>query len=144
MPRQTITSLIYVSTARPGLDQQDLLAIMSAARRNNPRFGITGPILFNGFNFMQCIEGDRAATNDCLRRIERDDRHSGITIISHSELPNRQFTQWCMAGQSVPESPDLMETDIGGLLSRDSVSETTRTLFRSFLSFGIKAPDSEP
>jgi hypothetical protein len=141
VPHQSITSLIYVSTARAGLDQSDLLAIMTVAQRNNSRFGITGLILFNGFNFMQCVEGERGAVNDCLRRIERDDRHSGTSIVSRRELARRQFSDWRMAGQSVPPQFGLAEADVLALLSRETVNEATRTLFQSFLSFGIKPSD---
>jgi len=141
VPHQSITSLVYVSTARPGLNQNDLLAIITAAQRNNPRFGITGLILFNGFNFMQCVEGERGAVNDCLRRIERDDRHSGLAIISRRDSAGRQFADWRMAGQSLPTQPGLTEADMLALLSRETVTEATRTLFLSFLSFGIRTPD---
>lgn len=141
MPHQTITSLVYISTARPGLDQNDLLAIMAVAERNNERSGITGLILFNGFNFIQCIEGERGAANECLRRIERDDRHDGMTIVSHGELACRQFAEWRMAGQSVPAQAGQAEADMLALLSRETVTEATRALFHSFRSFGIKMPD---
>ncbi len=138
MPIPSITSLIYVSTARPGLDRHDLLAIMSVAENNNQRTGITGLILFNGFNFMQCIEGERAAAHDCLRRIERDDRHSGMTIISQRELPARQFTQWRMAGPSLPVQSGFADAELMDLLYHEAVTEATRTQFESFLSFGFR------
>ena len=141
MPIQSITSLIYASTAKPGLDSQDLLAIMSVAESNNQRAGITGLVLFNGFNFIQCIEGERVPALDCLRRIERDDRHSGMTIISQREIPGRQFTQWRMAGQSLPVQPDFSAAELMGLLSHEAITEQTRTQFASFLSFGFKQSD---
>lgn len=137
VPIPSITSLIYVSTARPGLEHHDLLAIMSVAQSNNQRSGITGLILFNGFNFMQCIEGERAAAHDCLRRIERDDRHSGMTIISQREMPARQFNQWRMVGPSLPAQSDFADTDLSSLLYHQAVTEATRTQFESFLSFGF-------
>lgn len=140
MPHQSITSLIYVSTARPGLDQSDVLAIRAAAQRNNQRSGVTGLILFNGFNFMQCIEGERSAARDCLHRIERDDRHSGMTIVSNEERSSRQFAEWRMAGQYLPLQSDQEKTDLVDLLLRESVADATRNLFQSFLSIGVKAP----
>jgi len=141
VPIPSITSLIYVSTARPGLDRQDLLDIMKVAQSNNQRSGITGLILFNGFNFMQCIEGEGVAAHDCLRRIERDDRHSGMTIIGQREMPARQFTQWRMAGPALPAQPDFADADLLNLLHHEAVSEATRTLFESFLSFGFRKSD---
>lgn len=140
MPVPTIISLVYVSTARPGLDHDDLLAIEAVARRKNQESGISGLLLFNGFNFMQSIEGERTAVQDCLRRIERDDRHSGMTVVSQRETPRRQFAQWHMAGRSAAFQTELAEAGLMDLLSHETVAEATSTLFRSFLSFGIKAP----
>ena len=113
---------------------------MATSLRNNERSGITGLMLFNGFNFLQCIEGERAAANDCMRRIERDDRHSGLAIVSHRELARRQFTEWRMADQSMPAESDSA-ADMLVILSHENVSEATRTLFQSFLSFGMKASE---
>ncbi len=140
MPRQSITSLIYVSTARPGLDQDDFSSILNVAERNNERFGITGLILYNGFNFIQCLEGDRASVNDRLYHIGLDDRHHGLTILSHHDMPNRQFAQWSMAGQYLPVQQGLSQAGLAEILSDDAVTEATKRLFASFLSLGAKQP----
>jgi len=138
VPRQSITSLIYVSTARPGLDQDEFLSILGVAERNNQRVGITGLILYNGFNFIQCLEGDRASVNDRLYHIGLDDRHNGLTILSHDDMPSRQFAQWSMAGQYLPIQQGLLQADVAKILSDDAVIEATRRLFESFLSLGAK------
>lgn len=139
MPLRTITSLVYVSTSRPGLDQDDLLTIMTVSQRNNERAGITGLILFNGFNFMQCIEGERALANECLHRIGLDERHSGMTIISHREIAAPQFAESRMVSPFLASQPQLAKSDLAMLLSNAAVNEATRTLFQSFLSLGNKA-----
>jgi hypothetical protein len=130
-----------VSTARPGLDQDDLLAIMTIAQRNNQRFGITGLMVFNGFNFMQYIEGDRTAANDRLHRIGQDDRHSDMKILSHREMPGRQFAKWDMASQNLPVESDLAQASLTDILSGDAVADTTRTFFKSFRSVPKHMPD---
>ena len=136
--RPSITSLVYVSTARPGLDQNDFQDIMTVAERNNQRLGITGLVMFNGFNFMQCIEGERAVAKDRLHRIGMDDRHTGLTILSHHEIANRQFAQWYMAGQYFPVKCGLPQSALSEILSDNSVSENTRNLFQSFRSLGAR------
>lgn len=140
MPNRLITSLIYVSTAKPGLAEEDLQAIQTTAQRNNARLGITGLILFNGFNFMQCIEGDRASANECLNRIERDDRHSGMTVVSHCEIASPQFSQWRMFGPLLPVQSEWTQAALDQLLAGDAVTDATRTLFQSFGSLGAKTP----
>ncbi len=142
MPLRTITSLIYVSTAEPGLDHDDLLAIEDVARRINEQAGITGLLLFNGFNFLQCVEGERAVVQDCMLRIDRDDRHSGITIVSRREVAKRQFANWHIAYRTGRFQNNLTNEEMANLLAQDTVFEATRTLFESFLSFGIKTPEA--
>lgn len=141
MPLRLITSLIYVSTARTGLSLDDFLAILTVSRRNNQRFGITGLLVFNGINFMQCLEGDKAATNDRLYQIGADDRHSGLTIVSQRETANQQFMGWHMAGRYLPAQLDSGQADLPELLSDDAVSDATRTLFQSFRSLGRGLPE---
>ncbi|PHR12622.1 MAG: hypothetical protein COA41_19005 [Sphingopyxis sp.] len=138
MPHQSITSLIYVSTARPGLDENEFLSIVDVAERNNNRFGITGLIVFNGFNFIQYLEGNRPAVNDRLHIIGLDERHSGMAILSTSDTTKRQFTQFNMAGRYLPSKKGLARAGLDKILSDKAVNDTTRTIFQSFLSLGDK------
>ncbi|WP_417611386.1 BLUF domain-containing protein [Parasphingorhabdus sp.] len=138
MPHQSITSLIYVSTARAGLDENEFLDIVDVAQRNNERFGLTGLIVFNGFNFIQYLEGDRPAVNDRLHHIGMDDRHSGLTILSTSDTTKRQFTHFNMAGRYLPSEKGLARQGVDEMLADSAVSDSTRTIFQSFLSLGGK------
>ena len=131
-----ITSLVYVSTATVGLSLDDFLAILDVSQRNNQRFGISGLLVFNGTNFMQCLEGDRAAVNDRLHHIGRDDRHNGLSVIDNRELSKRQFAEWDMGGRYLPEAKCLRQVDLVDILSKDTVSDQTRTSFQSFRSLG--------
>ncbi|WP_417622872.1 BLUF domain-containing protein [Parasphingorhabdus sp.] len=140
MPHRLITSLIYVSTAQPGLSEADFLAIMTVSQRNNQRLGISGLLVFNGSNFMQCLEGERAVANDRLHHIGLDERHSGLTIVSHREAPERQFAEWDMAGQYLPVQEGLAQTGLSKILSGNAVADTTRALFQSFRSLGAQLP----
>lgn len=140
MPLPLITSLIYVSTARAGLSLDDFLGVMTVSQRNNQRLGITGLLVFNGLNFMQCLEGDRAAAKDRLHHIRLDDRHSGISILNQQETGNRQFSGWHMAGRYLPAEKSLGETGLLEILSDDAVSDATRTIFQSFRSLGGNLP----
>ncbi|WP_339693343.1 BLUF domain-containing protein [uncultured Parasphingorhabdus sp.] len=135
-----LTSLIYVSTANAALSLDDFLAILTVSQRNNQRLGITGLLVFNGTNFMQCLEGDKAATNDLLHHIERDDRHNGLTVVSQSQTVKLQFASWHMAGRYLPEKHGMGHADLKEVLSADSVSNATRTVFESFRSLGGGLP----
>ena len=139
MPRSEITSLIYVSTAKAGLNHDDFSTIISVARRNNERCGVTGLILFNGFNFMQCIEGEKGTTNDRLRAIGLDQRHSGMTVISQRQSSGRQFAPWHMAAYFVAAQGDQSQTELADILASETVAEPTRMFFHNFLTLGAKA-----
>lgn len=135
-----ITSLIYVSNARPGLTEEDFLAIMKVSQRNNQRFGISGLLLFNGLNFMQCLEGDRAVAHDRLHHIRLDSRHDGISVVSHREIPRRQFAEWGMAGHYLGARKGSARAELCELLADDAIADSTRAMFQSFGSLGAKFP----
>tara|TARA_R110000824_G_scaffold111734_3_gene260425 strand:+ start:1065 stop:1439 length:375 start_codon:yes stop_codon:yes gene_type:complete len=122
------------------LSLDDFLAILTVSQRHNQRLGITGLLVFNGINFMQCLEGDKAATNDRLHHIGLDDRHSGLTVVSQLQTANQQFSDWPMAGRYLPATHGVGQTDLLELLSADAVSDATRTLFQSFRSLGACLP----
>lgn len=136
MPPRLITSVIYVSTASAGLSRDDFLVVLKVSQRNNRRFGLTGLLVFNGTNFMQCLEGDRAAVNDRLHHIGLDERHGGLSIVSHRETPHQQFPRQPMIGRYLPAGQALGQADLLEILSDDAVSDATRTLFQSFRSLG--------
>ena len=132
---------MYVSTASVGLSLDDFLAILDVSQQNNQRFGISGLLVFNGTNFMQCLEGDRAAVNDRLHHIGMDGRHNGINVIDNREMVSRQFVGWDMGGRYLRKSQCMKQVDLDDVLSKDSVSDQTRTSFQSFCSLGNNLPD---
>ncbi|OZB17814.1 MAG: blue light sensor protein [Hyphomonas sp. 34-62-18] len=88
--------LIYVSTARPGLSDADMLSVLNASQSNNEERYITGYLVHNGENFMQLIEGPRAEVEDIYDRILKDKRHSGIVRILAEKADQRAFPRWSM------------------------------------------------
>ena len=69
-----------------------LLELLAVARRNNPRAGVTGQLLYKDGNFMQLIEGDEAAVRALFARIERDPRHGGVIVLLDHVVPEREFS----------------------------------------------------
>jgi hypothetical protein len=90
-----ITQLIYAS--RPfGYDDLDLLTILSSARRNNVRDGITGALICREDLYMQLLEGREAQVQAAYRRIEADSRHTEVRLLCSDEMETRLFPQWAM------------------------------------------------
>ncbi len=76
--------------------------ILAASKRNNARVGVTGALLFNAGSFAQVLEGPRAAVETTFERIQRDARHSDVSVLQCEPVAERGFPNWSMAfvGQS--------------------------------------------
>ncbi len=76
--------------------------ILAASRRNNERAGVTGALMFNGGAFAQVLEGPQKGVEETFERIQRDTRHSDVTVLEGGPITERGFVNWSMAfvGQS--------------------------------------------
>lgn len=94
----TLSRLVYVSTASPELAEIDLDAILQTARTRNAAAGLTGLLVFNGFNFMQLLEGPTAPLEAVFASICADQRHSGVVRVHYdAAAQTRIFSDWDMA-----------------------------------------------
>ena len=91
--------LLYVSRSLLRLPDEagEVERIVTVARRENERLGVTGALIFTQAHFAQVLEGDRAAVETLMERIGRDPRHDMVTIVSAGERDGRLFGQWSMA-----------------------------------------------
>lgn len=88
--------LIYASTAPAGMTYATLMEIMSSAHAHNPTRGITGMLCYGSGQFLQALEGERAAVNALYHRIATDLRHSHCQLITVVEIERRDFAEWSM------------------------------------------------
>src|SRR5271165_222470 len=101
-----IYSLAYYSTSCvPGLNLDssgELMKILRVARSRNRAAGVTGALLFNADRFVQVIEGSKTAVDEIFASIQRDPRHSHITVFMTEDKSERHFETWSMgfAGRS--------------------------------------------
>lgn len=93
--------LFYISTAANGLTRADHEQILVASRRNNRMKGITGLLVAKGRYFAQALEGEVAAVTETIERIKKDPRHSGIVVLSKSEVTQRIFPGWDMGYRDI-------------------------------------------
>jgi Sensors of blue-light using FAD len=91
----SLMQLIYASTPF-GFDDPTLNQILSVARRNNLRDGITGSLICRADVFLQMLEGPRAAVTAAFHRILRDDRHLDVVLIGCGDAKARMFPEWHM------------------------------------------------
>ncbi|MGH1570651.1 BLUF domain-containing protein [Methylobacterium sp. P31] len=76
--------------------------ILDASQRNNREIGVTGALMFNAGAFAQVLEGPRQGVEATFERIQRDLRHSDVTVLQCGPAESRGFANWSMAfvGQS--------------------------------------------
>ena len=113
MVQTKLKEIIYISTAIEGFKVEYLL---DESRRNNKHNGITGLLLFNGFMFMQQIEGDPDRINSLFASILKDGRHKDIEIHTDQPLEQRKFSNWylkynyCTVCKSLDKQLQLMKS----------------------------------
>ena len=77
--------------------QAEIAGVLEVSRRNNTAVGVTGALLFNAGFFAQVLEGPRDAVEETFERIQLDDRHSDIVLVSCAPVKGRCFADWSMA-----------------------------------------------
>jgi Sensors of blue-light using FAD len=91
----SLMQLIYVSTPF-GFDDPTLNQILSVAKRNNLRDGITGCLICRADFYLQMLEGPRAQVTAAFHRILRDERHLDVVLIGSGDVSARMFADWSM------------------------------------------------
>lgn len=97
----TETRLIYRSQPF-GFDTSVLASILSAARRNNPQWGITGALICRHDVYLQLIEGPSASIAALYARILDDDRHTDVRLLLEEDMVQRLFPAWAMLDDEAP------------------------------------------
>ena len=91
-------ALVYVSTATTLPTRNLVSAILDAAHRNNPKFGLTGMLLWKDMAFAQLLEGPADALDAMWDRLVADERHEDVRLLSRWTIESRFFGEWSMAG----------------------------------------------
>lgn len=130
-------NIVYLSTARRGMRDEELTDILRSSRRNNFEFGITGVLLYCQGTFIQVLEGhDDGVDEVFFDLILHDDRHKNVIILIDESISERSFGDFEMgyAALELPVSATLIEdlTTTNRILSNNSTSPAVRIL-KSFI-----------
>ena len=93
---EPIFHLGYVSTETGELSSQDMVDLMTVARRINTERDITGLLLHREKSFYQVLEGPEAQVRQAFDSIERDERHTAVDILFEGAIEEREFADWRM------------------------------------------------
>jgi hypothetical protein len=88
----------YTSTLSPMAGPQCVIDIVRTARRRNRELEVTGILIFDGWAFLQFLEGPRTSIQSVVESIHRDSRHQGVTRLTEGLVSGRRrFGDWSMA-----------------------------------------------
>ena len=122
----------YISTAVAGLGQSIVDDILAISRRNNHGDGVTGLLLYDGYRFLQALEGETEAVNRIYTRVKADPRHRAMVLLSSREVEERAFGGWSMAAQRVAVAQGATLGELVDRITASVPDATVRELFRSF------------
>lgn len=142
--------IIYISRAttgpaRPGKEVDPVVSrILAKSRANNRRNGLTGVLYFGNGCFFQCLEGEEEAIDRLYAKLEQDDRHRDVKLISRKNVEHPIFTEWSM--KYVP-----VDREMSALLERHGMAafdpyrfDATVTQEVIALLHGAREPEAVP
>lgn len=88
--------IVYASAQSRPFSEGELTEILSKARRNNQRLGVSGLLLFHRGSFLQVLEGEEKVVEALFEKIARDPRHRRLMVIKRSIVTERAFGDWSM------------------------------------------------
>ena len=103
--------IVYMSRATKHLSSNELYKLCHQSANHNRDNSITGLLIYDGYRYMQLIEGKRGSVEGLMSRISSDGRHDHITYLSDTDVANRSFTGWaltCLGFQENSTSAKLL------------------------------------
>lgn len=97
---QSLYKLVYCSHGAIGEEAASFTSvieqILDASRRQNTEAGVTGALMFNEGCFAQVLEGELEAVEETFERIQMDERHDRVAILTFEKAQERVFSDWSM------------------------------------------------
>jgi hypothetical protein len=131
----SLMQLIYASTPF-GFDNPTLNNILSTARRNNLRDGITGSLICRADLYLQMLEGPRAAVTSTFHKIMADDRHLDVALVSCVDTKMRLFPDWHMRDDPAQSWMWTQDQIAGGAVDAASAEDVRAVFARLILETG--------
>jgi hypothetical protein len=126
--------IVYVSLSTVPGDKADLVGILEQSRHNNAIDGIRGLLWSDGRSFLQVFEGPRASVDATFARINADERHHSLTVLSDRRIVTHEFSDWTMVHRRENDPPNIYDARIRRLLS--DASDGVRKQFQNLVAVG--------
>ena len=89
--------IVYLSTAAGRQDADTIASILAMSHERNLRDKVSGLLIAGGHRYLQVIEGPKNVVTATMKRILRDPRHLGVTLLVKRRIETRSFGGWSMA-----------------------------------------------
>ena len=123
---QSIHHIVYCSRAAQHMAKEALDKIIATAKYHNPRFGITGLLVFGSGIFFQWLEGPRDNVTSLFKIISADHRHTDVVLLTQEdEYRERLFPNWDM---------ELVEAEDISAVLEDAMHEASDPKHKKTLS----------
>ena len=96
MLNNELLRLVYFSTVKSTMTNDDLDKILTQSRINNSAMGITGILFYGGTDFIQVLEGEQTHIINLYAKIINDTRHWNCRILDIHFDKARIFRDWSM------------------------------------------------
>lgn len=113
--------LIYSSYTSIQFSDNDLKALLKQSRENNKKSGISGMLLFLGWQFLQLLEGEEEAVKNLYNAICKDERHKSIVLLDEGYTEDRIFPDWYMGFNTASSNEMLAEEGYSKLNSSSAL-----------------------
>lgn len=100
--RKVLHQVVYSSRASQYFTESELVALCEDASERNRQYGVTGLLLYDGYRFLQALEGPETAVRKIMQSIEADSRHQQILYLADQKTDRRRFGEWSMSFKTVP------------------------------------------
>lgn len=88
--------LLYMSQATGDMAPAEIDHLLEGARQRNRTRGVTGALLHYDGRFLQVLEGEAEAIDQCFGRIQSDRRHEKVTALYRAPIEAARFPEWSM------------------------------------------------
>jgi hypothetical protein len=130
LPERSLHNLIYCSLARPNMDPAEIQNIIATAKHHNPRYGITGLLVYGSGIFFQWLEGPKDNVTSLMKIIDEDPRHLNVVILSEEdEIRDRLFPDWDMELVEAAEIGDVLKNAL-----KEASDEKQKQMLSMFLT----------
>jgi hypothetical protein len=136
-----IFQLLYMSSARPELTEEALLEILSESQQRNAAREVTGLLLHADGSIIQIIEGTESTVETLFSKIERDQRHHQIMVLSRKFVETRDFPEYKMGfkrastqllNEELPGFSNIVESRTLPKVTLDGLSKHVSIFLKTF------------